>query len=139
MNPTLRNILAVILGLIVGSAVNLGIVYISGSIIEPPAGADVTTTEGLKASMHLFEPKHFIMPFLAHAIGTLVGAVVATLIAATRKMTMAMIVGVFFLLGGITSVFMLPSPTWFAALDIIVAYIPMAWLGYKIGTGFKRT
>jgi len=135
----MRNFLAVIIGLVVGGVVNMGIVYISGSIIEPPAGADVTTTEGLKASMHLFEPKHFIMPFLAHALGTLVGAAVATLIGASRKMTLAMIVGVIFLLGGITMVFMVPSPTWFAALDILVAYIPMAWLGYKIGNGMKRS
>lgn len=27
----------------------------------------------------------------------------------------------------------LPGPTWFEALDILVAYIPMAWLGYILG------
>ena len=43
----------------------------SSSLIPPPEGADVTTLEGLKTSMHLFQPKHFLMPFLAHALGTL--------------------------------------------------------------------
>jgi hypothetical protein len=38
----------------------MSIIMISGSIIPPPAGADITTTEGLTASMHLFEPRHFI-------------------------------------------------------------------------------
>jgi hypothetical protein len=33
--------------------------------------------------MHLFEPRHFVMPFLAHALGTLAGALAAFLIAAT--------------------------------------------------------
>src|SRR5690606_40560173 len=56
--------------------VNMSIIMISGSIIPPPEGADTTTTEGLKAAMHLFEPKHFLLPFLAHALGTLVGAFV---------------------------------------------------------------
>ncbi|TGL88194.1 hypothetical protein EHQ68_10195 [Leptospira congkakensis] len=48
-------------------------IKVSGKIILPPKGADVTTMEGLKASIHLFEPEHFLFPFLAHALGTLVG------------------------------------------------------------------
>jgi len=27
---------------------------------------------------------------------------------------------------------MIPGPTWFAAVDIVIAYIPMAWLGGKL-------
>jgi len=27
---------------------------------------------------------------------------------------------------------MLPSPLWFAVLDLIVAYIPMGWMGGKL-------
>ena len=74
MNPILRNILAVIGGMLVGSVVNMGLIMVSGYIIPPPEGADVTTMEGLAATMHLFEPRHFIFPFLAHAFGTLAGA-----------------------------------------------------------------
>jgi len=132
MNPLLRNILAVIAGLFVGSAVNMGIITISGSIIPPPEGVDVSDMEGLKSAMHLFEPKHFIFPFLAHALGTLVGALLAALIAANHKMKFALGIGVFFLFGGIAAVFMLPSPTWFAVLDLAGAYIPMGWLGWKV-------
>ncbi len=132
MNPIVRNILAVIAGVIVGSIVNMSIIMISGSIIAIPEGVDNTTTEGLKASMHLFEPKHYIMPFLAHALGTLVGALVAAAIAVNRKMTVALIIGGVFLLGGTMMVFQLPSPMWFNALDLIVAYIPMAYLGAKL-------
>ena len=63
MNSTVKNILAVVTGLIIGSIINMGIIMISGSIIPPPNGVDVTTMEGLKETMHLFEPKHFIFPF----------------------------------------------------------------------------
>ncbi len=132
MSSIVRNILAVIAGLVVGSAVNMGIIMISGSIIAPPEGADVTTMEGLKASMHLFEPKHYIFPFLAHALGTLVGAMVAALIAASHRMKLALAIGLIFLIGGLINVFLLPSPTWFAVIDIVGAYIPMAWIGGKI-------
>ncbi|WP_396634937.1 hypothetical protein [Maribacter sp. R86514] len=133
MNPVVKNILAIIAGVVVGSIVNMGIIMISGSIIPPPEGGDITTMEGLKATMHLFEPKHFIFPFLAHALGTLVGAIVATKIAATRKMVMALIIGLFFLIGGTANIAMLGGPMWFTALDIIVAYMPMAYLGYMLG------
>lgn len=132
MNPIIRNILAVIAGILIGSAVNMGIITISGSIIPPPEGADVTTTESLKATIHLFQPKHFIFPFLAHAIGTFVGAYLAALIAATHKLKFALGIGVFFLAGGISSVLMLPSPTWFIILDLVVAYIPMAYIAGKL-------
>lgn len=132
MNPIIKNILAILTGIVIGSLVNMGIIMISGSIIAPPEGADVTTTEGLKASMHLFEPKHFIFPFLAHALGTFVGAFLAALLAGTHKMKFALSIGVFFLLGGIASVFMLPSPTWFTVVDLVGAYIPMAYFAGKL-------
>lgn len=132
MNPILKNILAIITGIIFGSVVNMGIIMISDSIIPPPNSADVTTTEGLKASMHLFQPKHFILPFLAHALGTFAGALVASMIAATHKIKLALGIGVFFLAGGIGTIFMLPSPTWFTVLDLVGAYIPMAYFAGKL-------
>ncbi|MCG6167517.1 hypothetical protein [Leptospira sanjuanensis] len=132
MNPILKNILAFVAGAIVGSVVNMGIITVSGSIIPPPTGADVTTTEGLKASIHLFEPKHFLMPFLAHALGTFAGAAVAGIAAANRKLLFALSIGILFLAGGIASVFMIPSPIWFIVLDIAGAYLPFAFLAGKL-------
>ena len=137
MNPIIRNVLAVITGLVVGSMVNMGIIAISGSIIPPPEGADITTMDGLTASMHLFQPRHFIFPFLAHALGTLAGAILASLIAATHKMKFALTIGLFFMIGGIINIFMLPSPLWFSVLDLAGAYIPMGWVGGKIVSGKK--
>ena len=133
MNPILRNILAVITGLIVGSAVNMGIVSISEFIIPPPDGTDMSTMEGLKAAMPLYEAKHFIFPFLAHALGTLVGAFLAALIAVNNKIKFALAIGVWFLIGGIAMVYLIPSsPISFILIDLLLAYIPMAWIGWKL-------
>lgn len=132
MHPWIRNIIAVVIGLLVGSAVNMSFILASGHVIPPPAGADVTTTAGLQAAMHLFEPKHFLFPFLAHALGTLAGATAAAWIGATSRLQLALLIGVAFLAGGVASVKMLPSPMWFNALDLIAAYLPMAWLGWKL-------
>ncbi len=139
MNPIVKNILAVITGIIIGGGLNMGIIMISGKIIPPPDGADLTTMEGLKASMHLLQPKHFIMPFLAHACGTFVGALLTSIIAAKYKMRFALGIGVWFLLGGIVNIFMLPSPTWFTILDLAGAYIPMGYLAGKLAERYKKS
>jgi hypothetical protein len=133
MKTVFRNVVAVLVGVVVGAVVNMGLVMLGPAIVAPPAGADVTTMEGLKASLHLFEPRHFLFPFLAHALGTLAGAAAAALIAATHRLALAMVIGVVFLAGGAANSFMLPGPMWFNVLDVVGAYIPMAWLGGRIG------
>ena len=72
------------------------------------------------------------MPFLAHAVGTFVGAYLAAFIAATHKIQFALAVGAFFLVGGIWSVFLLPSPLWFTVVDLVVAYIPVSFLAGRL-------
>jgi len=132
MNPILRNILAVLSGLILGNLVNMSLIMLSNSIIPPPSGYDNTSIEGLKSTMNLLEPKHFIFPFLAHALGTLVAAFIASKIAANNQLKLSLVIGVLFLLAGISMVAMIPSPLWFSTLDLVGAYIPMAYLGWKL-------
>jgi len=135
MKPVIRNTLAVVAGLVIGSIVNMSLIALGGKVISPPAGADVTTMEGISHSIHLFEPRHFIFPFLAHAMGTFAGALVAVLLAASHQLKLALGIGFLFLAGGITNVIMLPSPLWFNVVDLVGAYIPMAWAGWRLGRG----
>lgn len=130
INPYLRNVLAILAGLIVGGMVNGGIVSISGRIISPPAGVDVMDPESLKANIHLFGPKHFLMPFIAHALGTLAGAYTAARLVTKAPAFYGFIIGVFFLLGGIYMVRTMPgTPIWFILVDLVLAYLPMAMIG----------
>jgi hypothetical protein len=138
MAKFLRMLLAVVLGVVLGSVVNMALIMVSGKVISPPAGADVTTMEGLKTSLHLFEPKHFIFPFLAHSLGTFVGALVAGLLAPGKSAVPAYIVGGLFLLGGVANAFMLPAPVWFIAVDLLLAYVPAAWLGQALARRISR-
>ena len=129
----LRNALALVLGVIVGGAINMTIVVLGPNIIPPPTGVDVTDMESIRDSMHLFEPRHFITPFLAHAGGTLTGSVIASIVAASHRSAIGYSVGVVFLVGGIAASFMIPAPNWFIVLDLLGAYIPMAWIGIQLG------
>ncbi len=131
MKTTVRNILAIIIGWFIGSAINMGLIE-AGHTLIPIEGLDPNDMKALAKVMPTLSAKYFIFPFLAHALGTLIGAIVAGWIAASHKMKFSLAIGVLFLLGGIAVSFMLPAPIWFIACDIIIAYIPMAFIGGKI-------
>jgi hypothetical protein len=138
MHPLLRNVLAVLSGLVVGSVVNMGLIYIGNTLVPAPSGVDVNDPASINLHMADYGPLHFMVPFLAHALGTLAGAWVAARAGASRHLVPALIIGVFFLLGGIMAVVMIPAaPCWFKLLDLVVAYLPMAWLGGKMGRKLK--
>ena len=112
----------------------MALVVLGPLVIPPPAGVDMSQTESLKASIHLLQPKHFLFPFLAHALGTLGGAGVAFLIAASYRRAFAYGIGTFSLAGGIAAAAMIPGPGWFIVVDLIGAYLPMAWLATRLGS-----
>jgi hypothetical protein len=132
LHPVLKNTLAVAAGALLGMLVNMALITISPYIIPPPAGADLQTPEGLAAAMPLLQPQHFIMPWLAHALGSLAGAWLAARLAVYKKLLWAMLIGGFFLWGGIDMVRMLPTPAWFIAADLLGAYLPMSYLGWRL-------
>ena len=120
-----------------GSVLNIGLVE-SGHNLLPIEGLDPNDMEALAAIMPTLEPKYFVFPFLAHALGTLLGGLIATLISKNKALRMSLIVGCIFLLGGIAVSFMLPAPVWFIILDLLVAYIPMAWIGSKLAENILK-
>lgn len=139
----LRNILAVVVGAIIGGVVNMALIILSPSIIPLPEGIEPADMQSLVDNIHLFKPINYLMPFLAHALGTLVGALIAGMIASSHKLYFSLTIGVFFLLGGVSMAMDVDAPLWFDVLDIGVAYIPMGYLGYllakKIGRSQKQS
>jgi hypothetical protein len=132
MNPIARNIVAVLLGIVIGGSVNSALVSISGDIIALPDGFDPNDPESLIKYMPLFETKHFIMPFLSHALGTFVGAIVTGLICTKKSINLVYLISGVFFLGGTIMLVMISSPIWFTVLDLVGAYFPMAWLAKKL-------
>lgn len=137
MSNGLKNFLAVIAGLVIGSVANMSLIMAGSALVPAPDGVDVTTMEGLKAGMALMGPMNFLFPFLAHAVGTLVGGIIASLLAGSQRTRLPMIIAAFFLLGGIANAMMLPAPAWFIAADVLLAYLPMGWLAIKLGEKLK--
>jgi hypothetical protein len=125
MKIIITNILVFLGGCVFGSVVNMGLIIAGNQLIPMADGMNP-----MDATM--WEIKYFVFPFLAHAIGTLVGAFIVARYAASYHMILSIFVGVFFLLGGISMVLIMPAPLWFILLDISLAYIPMGWYGWKL-------
>ena len=127
MRRTLKNIGIVILGIIIGMIVNIGLIILGGTIFVLPENFEPMNAMN-------WDVKYFIFPFLAHSIGTLSGAFIVSKLSNKSSIILPLIVGLYFFSGGIYMVTILPAPTWFVLLDVILGYIPMALLGWKIST-----
>ena len=125
MKQTLKNIAIVILGIIVGMIVNIGLIILGGAIFPPSENFEPMNAIN-------WDFKYFIFPFLAHSIGTLSGALIVSKLSKKSSIILPLIVGLYFLLGGIYMITILPAPMWFVLLDVILGYIPMALLGWKL-------
>jgi hypothetical protein len=113
----LLNLSRVITALFTGSIINMCFVWMGNQWIPAPAD--------FKNAL----PMHFLFPFLAHALGTLSAAMLMCWLKPKETRRYALIVGIIFLVGGISACFMIPAPAWFIAADLLLAYIPMALLG----------
>jgi hypothetical protein len=133
MKPILRNILAVLVGTVVCMVLNGVLLGMMMKLNPAPAGFDPNVV----ATYSVLEAKHLMGPFIAHAIPSLVGGLIAALLAVSHRMTLALVVGGIHLVGGIAAAIMIPAPAWFIALDLVVAYLPMAWLGGRLGVRIR--
>lgn len=127
MNKSVINFLAILAGMVVGAFANSGIISLGLMVIPFPQGADSITS-----AMPMLSPKDFIFPFLAHALGTLTGSIVAVRLGKGHPLRLALPVSTLFFFGGVYMVNLLPSPLWFNVLDLSLAYFPMAWLAVRL-------
>lgn len=111
--------------------VNMGILMIGMSLLPLPGGVTFEDPEFATIFLSL-DLKYFFTPWLAHAGGTLVGALIAAKMAISHQAKLAVIVGVLFFVGGALNFQNMESPTWFIILDLTLAYIPMGILGGKL-------
>jgi len=133
MNDVLKNALAVLGGIFIGIFVNASIIKLGNLIVDPVPGIDTSDFNSIDNNIHLFKFKHFLTPWIAHSIGTLIGAFIAAKYAADNQMIYAFIVGLFFLTGGLTMAYLVQGESiLFNIADLGFAYIPMAWIGAKL-------
>ena len=133
----MRIVVAVVIGVVAGAAVNMGLILLGSSLIPAPPGVDVNDPESIAAGIHLFQPRHFLFPFLAHAGGTFVGATVGHIVAVNYRNQISYAVGTLSFAGGVAAAVTIPAPVWFVVADLVVSYFPMAYLATRIGMSLR--
>tara|TARA_B100000427_G_C15251921_1_gene482582 strand:- start:275 stop:664 length:390 start_codon:yes stop_codon:yes gene_type:complete len=118
-------VISLIVGVVIGSLVNMGILMLGQELIPLTDGMDPLNAKN-------WELKYFLFPFFAHAIGTIAGSFITVKMVTSHKMYCGIGIGIWFLLGGVMMVSIMPAPIWFIILDLTVSYIPMGWLGWFI-------
>jgi hypothetical protein len=127
----LRNLLAVLAGLIVAGVVVFLMEWVGHAIYPPPADLNYADELAMGEYMRGQPTGAFLLVMLAHALGTLAGAAVAALIGRSWQLGLAMIVGFIMMLGGTWNLYRFPHPVWMW-IEVPV-YLVAAWLGGKWG------
>lgn len=113
MNPILKNVLVVVLGIVVGMAANMGLLLLNTNVFYPlPEGVSMTDTEAFKAYLETLPATGFLMVILAHVAQAFVGGWVAARLAASIPLVLALIIGVLTALGSVINILDLPGPVW---------------------------
>ncbi|MFT6947123.1 MAG: hypothetical protein ACJARP_001546 [Vicingaceae bacterium] len=81
----LRNIGAVVIGLVIGSIVTLFLIKLNGTVISLPEGMNPDDMASLQANNGKFTLLTYLVVFLTHSFGTAAGAIVAGATAVKNK------------------------------------------------------
>jgi hypothetical protein len=121
----LRNIGAVIAGIIAGSVINMGFIMLNSYVLFPmPEGMDMNDPAQFKTYIATLPVLAFFVVLVAHQGQALVGGWVAARIG-SKPMVLSMIIGVLTLLGVVYNQITLDAPLWMwidAPLCIVSAW-----------------
>jgi hypothetical protein len=127
----MRVVLASILGAIVSSAVNMGILQIFMEVdVKPGQDESAAWLEAVGT----FTTVDYLIPLAAHFFGILLGLIVARFICKTSNVPIY-IVGGLHMLGVIWGYFWIPAPTWFTIVDFV---LPILIIIYFLRTKKKK-
>ncbi len=123
----IRSVLAVAAGILVGIGLIFLGHFLSSFVFPLPEGLDWKDEAALDAHMATMPTGAFVLVLLSHAMGPFGGGFVAALIARRGKVICALIVGVFFLAGGVMELAH-PHPLWYGVAEALI-YLPAAYAG----------
>lgn len=134
MKTTLRNILGIVAGVLVGAVVIL-VVQLVGHQVYPVAGSlDMNDKEAMADFVASLPVGALLIVVVAYAAGSFVGGALAAFIGSGAKVRHALVVGAFLLISGVMNLVSIPHPVWFSIVTVLV-FIPAAWLGGRMVAG----
>jgi hypothetical protein len=136
MNPVVRSILAVIVGMVVAFVLIAVVQMIGMRVYPPPPGLDPRNIESLKAAMASIPLGALLFVLLSYAAGSVAGGWLAAWIAPRAPMMHAMIVAALLFGAGLMNLMTIPHPVWFWVASSLIYWLG-AWSGAQ-GVGESR-
>ena len=124
----IRNILAVLVGLVVGNIAIMGLHYLGMVFYPLPEGVKMNDMNAIAEYISIAPLGSLLFVMFAHIGGTFIAGISTTLV--SKNIIPIYIIGSFFTLAGIYNLYMLPHPLWFN-IEIIF-YFPAAIYSYKL-------
>ncbi len=119
----LRNLGALLLGMLLGSVANMALIYGNLALFPLPDGVSMQDQEGFRAYIQGLPPLAFVLPFLAHFSQVLVGGLVATKVGTAEPRLLVGIIGALTVLGSVLNNLNLGVPAW--VWVELVLYVPV--------------
>ena len=134
----MRDIIAVLVGWIVGMVANMAFVFLNVALYPMPDGVGFDDKVGFAAYIETLPLTAFLIVLAAHLGQAFFGAIVAAKISRKRPMIVAMIIGFLSLIGGYINMQSIPLPTWMWIE--MPLYLVAAWLAaYLVIASNSRT
>ena len=122
----MRDIIAVLVGWVVGMAANMAFFFLIAKLYPMPDAVTFDDKDGFAAYIETLPMTAFLIVLVAHLSQAFFGGLVAAKISKKRPTTVAMIVGVLSLIGGYINMQSIPLPTWMWIE--MPLYLVFAWL-----------
>ena len=125
-----RNVIAAIIGIVAGMALNMGILEINYLAYPIPEGIDINDPAQLQNYVNALPALAFLVVMAAHLAQSFGGGWVAARLGSSRPMLLAMIVGALSLAGGVMMMTMVQGPAWMA--NELPLYLVVAWIAGRM-------
>jgi len=123
-----KYILAVFVGIMVGSLTVWAIEMLGHYFYPPPANIDFEDKAALEAFIFSAPTGAKLFIILAYALGSFIGGLLTELIAQPKSFFLPFLTGAFLMAAGIINIINIPHPTWMIVSTLSV-FLPFALTG----------
>lgn len=134
MQPVLRSVLAVIVGVVAGGVLISRVEMLNSRFYPMPAGLNPNDSTAMASYIRDLPAAAFGGVLAGWAIGTFCGAWIAAQIARRKPIVHGAVIGAVFLILGIVNMVMLPHPIWVWVCSIII-FIGCGYAGGRLASG----
>ena len=129
MSESLRKLCAVLTGVIVSLLVVSGIESIGHIVYPPPGVMDLSDSVMLRKYVSTLPVGAFVFVLVAWVFGTVLGGMVACVIARKRPRVYSRIIGGVMLLLSTMNMLYIPHPLWFSVIAVALILAATVWVG----------